>query len=189
MKKQTYYNSLLIGLLINVSFILIFVNSLQASLIKSTRWRYIVIHHSGTKIGNLKIFDNYHRSRGMKNGVAYHFVINNGTAGRGNGQIEVTSRWKRQIHGGHCRQNWVNRTGIGICLVGNFDKTYPKRNQIRSLVSLIKLLRKRYFIPISNIQGHGHLNGEKTNCPGKNFPIKEVKKMLISAEEKSLSIN
>ena len=176
------------GLFVHISFIFLYVYSVQASSKKSTRWRYIVIHHSGTEIGNLKIFDGYHRRRGMRNGVAYHFVIDNGTAEKGNGQIEVASRWKKQIAGGHCRQRWVNRIGIGICLVGNFDKTHPSKNQMRSLISLIKLLRKRYYVPISNIRGHGHIKGEKTNCPGKNFSIKKLKNMLILEEEKTSKV-
>ena len=186
MKKQFYYTGLLSGLMVLILFLFSFFNDLQASYRKSTRWKYLVIHHSGTRIGNMKIFDNYHRRRGMNNGVAYHFVINNGTAGRGDGQIEVSSRWKKQIEGGHCRQRWVNKVGIGICLVGNFEKTRPTPKQMSALVSLIKLLRKRYYIPISNIKGHGDIKGEKTSCPGRNFSIKKLQKLVVKKEKRSL---
>lgn len=125
----------------------------------------------------------------MRNGVAYHFVVDNGTAKKGNGQIEVASRWKRQIEGGHCRQRWVNKIGIGICLVGNFDKTNPSKRQMQALVSLCKLLRGRYYIPVSNIKGHGHIKGEKTNCPGKRFSMKKLRKMLLEAEKRSFKIS
>ena len=40
------------------------------------------------------------RIENMQNGLAYHFVIGNGTS-TGNGQIEVGDRWRRQINGGH----------------------------------------------------------------------------------------
>ncbi|MBN1522279.1 MAG: N-acetylmuramoyl-L-alanine amidase [Candidatus Aureabacteria bacterium] len=189
MKKQFYFVSFFLGLLVHIAFLFFFVDGLQAEFSKSSRWRYIVIHHSGTRIGNLQIFDNYHRRRGMKNGAAYHFVIGNGTADKGDGQIEVSSRWKRQIEGGHCRQRWVNKIGIGICLVGNFDHTRPTRKQMHSLVSLCKLLRSRYYIPLSNIKGHGHIKGEKTNCPGKNFSIQEFKKMLVEEEQRTFKIS
>ena len=189
MKKQLYYHSFLFTLFIYIIFLFFFYGRLQASFTKSTRWRYIVIHHSGTAIGNLEIFDKYHRSRGMRNGVAYHFVVDNGTAKKGNGQIEVGSRWKRQIEGGHCHQRWVNKVGIGICLVGNFDKTNPSKRQMQALVSLCKLLRARYYIPVSHIRGHGHIKGEKTNCPGKRFPMEKLRKMLLEEEERSFDIS
>ncbi|NJK92102.1 MAG: LysM peptidoglycan-binding domain-containing protein [Blastochloris sp.] len=37
------------------------------------KWKYVIIHHSGTKTGNAGIFEYYHRRvRGMENGLAYH---------------------------------------------------------------------------------------------------------------------
>ena len=47
------------------------------------RWQYIVVHNSGTRQGNARVFDYYHRHvRQMRNGLAYHFVIGNGTSTR-----------------------------------------------------------------------------------------------------------
>ena len=49
--------------------------------VRRGRWRYIVVHHSETREGNARAFDYYHRHvRGMENGLAYHFVIGNGTS-------------------------------------------------------------------------------------------------------------
>lgn len=137
------------------------------------RWGYIIIHHSATKKGCATLFDKYHRRRGMKNGLAYHFVIDNGTCGKGDGQLEIGPRWKKQLPGGHCRQKWVNEQGIGICLVGNFNRTRPTSKQMRTLVNLVQELRYRYNIPIKNVLGHGQVKGEKTQCPGKYFPWKD----------------
>jgi hypothetical protein len=40
------------------------------------RWKYIIVHNSGTRQGNARIFDYYHRHvRKMPNGLAYHFAI------------------------------------------------------------------------------------------------------------------
>ena len=61
------------------------------------RWKYTIVHNSGTRQGNARIFDYYHRHvRKMPNGLAYHFVIGNGTSS-GNGQIEIGNRWVRQL--------------------------------------------------------------------------------------------
>ncbi len=56
-----------------------------------TPWRYIVIHHSATPSGNARSFDRMHRGKGW-DGVAYHFVIDNGKGGP-DGRLEVTHRW------------------------------------------------------------------------------------------------
>src|SRR5262249_48620046 len=65
------------------------------------RWKYIIVHNSGTRQGNARIFDYYHRNvRRMPNGLAYHFVVGNGTSS-GNGQVEIGNRWFRQLSGGH----------------------------------------------------------------------------------------
>jgi len=64
------------------------------------RWKYVIVHNSGTRQGNARIFDYYHRYvRRMPNGLAYHFVIGNGTSS-GNGQVEIGNRWTRQLNGG-----------------------------------------------------------------------------------------
>lgn len=46
--------------------------------VRKGQWQYIIIHNSGTKQGNARIFGNYHlKVRKMRNGLAYHFVIGN----------------------------------------------------------------------------------------------------------------
>lgn len=144
---------------------------------KRSKWEYIVIHHSGTTIGNTKRFDKYHRKvRHMKNGIAYHFVICNGSCGCEDGYIEITSRWEKQLSGGHCHCERNNDVGIGICLVGNFQKTKPTEDQYWSLVWLVKKLMKEQNIKAKNVLGHKDMKGETTLCPGKYFPWKRLKK-------------
>ncbi|MCX6355401.1 MAG: peptidoglycan recognition family protein [Candidatus Aureabacteria bacterium] len=146
---------------------------------KHARWKYIVIHHSATRKGNAAIIDRYHRNfRHMPNGLAYHFVIDNGTSATADGEVEEGDRWKKQLPGGHAKQPWLNESGIGVCLVGNFNRQYPSRKQLDSLVALIKRLRATYDIPLSCIKGHKEFIGERTMCPGRNFPMKQVKERL-----------
>ena len=140
------------------------------------KWRYIVVHHSGTKIGNAKRFDIYHRKvRHMKNGIGYHFVIDDGSCGTEDGQIEITRRWEKQLPGGHCRQQVNNNQGIGICLVGNFQKTRPTKQQFWALVWLVRKLMRENNIPLKNVKGHGEMHGENTVCPGRYFSMKRLK--------------
>jgi len=156
--------------------VLLYFDSLSAS--EKCDWKYIVIHHSGTSRGSMKIFDSAHRRRGMENGVAYHFIIDNGTCGKKDGQIEISQRWKKQIHGGHCHIQRNNEIGIGICLVGNFQKTRPTEKQFRSLVVLIKKLMGKYNIQLKNVTGHHYMKGERTICPGRYFPWNRLRNEL-----------
>lgn len=142
------------------------------------QWESIIIHHSATRTGNAEEFDAAHRARGMINGLAYHFVIDNGTADRPDGYIEVGERWTTQLHGGHCRQAHINEHGIGICLVGNFSQDQPTGKQLDALALLIRGLQHQFKIPDDHVLGHGEVIGEFSECPGKSFPWDDLKKRL-----------
>lgn len=141
----------------------------------SRRWRYIVVHNSGTRQGNAKAFDYYHlHVRKMPNGLAYHFVIGNGTS-TGDGEIEIGNRWKRQINGGHVHSDYLNNIALGICLVGDFNRDAPTKNQLEACDELIRYLRQR----VGKINGqqaivkpHREINPPRwpTDCPGSRFP-------------------
>ncbi len=139
------------------------------------RWRYIVVHNSGTRQGSAKAFEHYHRYvRGMSNGMAYHFVIGNGTS-TGNGLIEVGNRWNRQIQGGHVHSDRLNNISVGVCLVGDFNNHRPTENQLASLEELIKAVRDRVGRVNGQkavVQPHRNINPPRwpTDCPGDEFP-------------------
>jgi len=144
------------------------------------KWRAIVIHHSGTENGNAAIFDRWHREGNDWDGVGYDFVIGNGTNSV-DGRVEVTFRWREQRTGAHCKtpDNWANEQAVGICLVGNFNRTVPTSRQMQSLMKLLAFLQKRYGIPESQIYGHNTTPGARvTDCPGKRFPMARLKSTL-----------
>ncbi len=132
-------------------------------------------------MGSAEIFDAAHRARGMINGLAYHFVIDNGTEGKADGLIETGPRWITQMHGGHCRQPYINEHGIGICLVGNFSVDQPTSKQLDSLVLLIRGLQDQFHIPDDHVLGHGEVIGEFSECPGSQFPWDEFHKRMREA--------
>lgn len=134
------------------------------------RWKYVIIHHSGTEEGTLKSLDRYHREeRHMENGLAYHFLIGNGR-GMADGEIAVGNRWREQLDGGHLRSEEQNRVALGICLIGNFDKTKPTETQLRSLENLIRALMKRCGLSPGAVKTHQQINVIRTECPGRKFP-------------------
>jgi hypothetical protein len=151
------------------------IEAIRRAPVKRSRWQFIVVHNSGTRQGNARVFDYYHRHvRRMQNGLAYHFVIGNGTS-TGNGQIEVGDRWRRQINGGHVHSDYLNNISLGICLVGDFNRDQPTRAQLDACEELIRYLRERCGktergqIPV---KPHREMNPPRwpTDCPGDVFP-------------------
>jgi hypothetical protein len=145
--------------------------------VQKGRWRYIVVHNSGTRQGNAKAFEYYHRQvRKMQNGLAYQFVIGNGTSS-GDGQVEVGSRWAKQINGGHVHSDYLNNIAIGICLVGDFNHEQPTAKQLEALDELIRYLRQRVGKTDGKwavVKAHKEINPPRwpTDCPGNDFPYR-----------------
>lgn len=141
-------------------------------------WEYIVVHHSGTPGGNAKIFDYFHRqTRGMENGLAYHFVIGNGSDS-GDGQIEVGPRWSMQKQGGHLASESLNEIAIGICLVGDFSTHRLGPRQTAALIELVQYLRKMMPDAKLKFRLHREINTKPTECPGKLFPSQAIHDIL-----------
>ncbi len=140
-------------------------------------WTEIVVHHSAGELGGLESIDRYHRSGRHWDSAGYDFIIGNGSFS-GDGEIEVSSRWDSQSDGAHCLYH--NATAIGICLVGNFDvhDEQPSPFQIRSLVQLVAYLAVRYNIPPERIYVHRDIPEAQTACPGRNFPLDNIRRLV-----------
>jgi LysM repeat protein len=143
--------------------------------VDSSRWRYIVCHHSAIEAGNAKAYGNEHRRRGMENGLAYHFVIGNGRDS-GDGEIEIGPRWTKQLRGGHVRSTKVNDGGIGICLVGNLQNHGPSRRQRQAMNDLIAFLREGHVRSNAKVTVHKWVDKNHTVCPGRYFPYGDLKR-------------
>jgi len=139
-------------------------------------WEFVVIHHSATTSGSVESIHREHRQRKDRNGqpwlgIGYHFVIGNGF-GMPDGEISSTFRWRDQIHGAHSGSIRHNASGIGICLIGNFEYSKPTAAQKESIVRLIAYLIDRYQISSRRIIGHRHIR--ETACPGRHFPLGSI---------------
>ncbi len=139
-------------------------------------WRYIVLHHSDNEAGSYAQIDKDHRETLSTQGCGYHFVVGNGSESK-DGLIEVARRWSDQKAGAHCRDSNVpdaNDYGIGICLIGNLDKSPPTARQIEATKALVAYLADRYSIPADHIVTHAAIAQSPTTCPGKNFPLELI---------------
>lgn len=145
------------------------------------RWIYVVIHHSATSAGSVEGIHAEHRQRRDSSGnlwlgIGYHFVIGNGD-GMPDGQIESTFRWRQQLHGAHSGSAVHNANGIGICLIGNFEEKAPTKEQLKSVIQLVKSLTGRYKIPARLVIGHKTV--KPTACPGRHFPLQDVVRKAV----------
>jgi len=127
----------------------------------------IIIHNTDSEWGDVEAVNAWHKQRGWE-GIGYHFLITNAypkyqdlkqrmPQPQSDGMImEGREIWRVGAHTkGH------NYDSIGIALVG--INTFTKE-QINSLVQLLKLLMKEYSISIENVYGHYEFNYGKS-CP------------------------
>ena len=144
--------------------------------VDARKWQHIVIHHTAAETGSVESIHRIHRQRKDSKGrpwrgIGYHFVIGNGKGMR-DGMVEPTFRWTKQLSGAHAGIKKYNESGVGICLVGNFEKQPPTDAQLKSARRLISFLRKRYNIAADQIIGHGEI--KNTACPGRYFSLAKV---------------
>jgi N-acetylmuramoyl-L-alanine amidase len=125
----------------------------------------IIYHHSARSEWSPEEVNEFHKSKGWK-GIGYNFYI------RKDGTIY--SGRPENAEGAHTRGE--NNNSIGICLEGNFEEEGPSKAQIDSLVNLSLYISLKY--DIYKIMGHKDVY--ETLCPGRNFPIDEIRDKVIN---------
>lgn len=134
---------------------------------------FIIIHYTGMK----KETDAIKRLCDSKSKVSAHYFIKN------NGKIlnlvpDLYVAW----HAG--KSYWqkfqsLNKYSIGIEISNpGHDHIYKKFSirQIRSLIKLLKYLKKKYSINKRNILGHSDVAPDRKKDPGEKFPWKILSK-------------
>lgn len=142
------------------------------------RWQAIVIHHSAAPFGTGESLNAQARSAGLQ-GMGYHFVVGNGN-GLDDGDVHVGYRWLQQVPGAHTagsKGDWYNRHGIGVCLVGNFDRQRPTQAQLRRLGELVRELQTKFGIPAERVFLHSEV--APTTSPGRLFPASALREQLL----------
>jgi len=152
-------------------------------------WRHIVLHHSATKSGSLLSIDAEHRRRRDSEGrnwlgIGYHFVIGNGQ-GMADGEVQATFRWREQLAGAHAGDRTFNASGIGICLVGNFETQRPTRRQQTAMNELVSRLAEKFAIKPEGIVGHAEI--KPTACPGKYLAVDRLRRRFSIQLNRTLS--
>ena len=131
----------------------------SGALSNRSRTNYIILHHRAGD-GDIKSIHNQHLNQGYI-GIGYHFYIRkDGSIYRGR---------PIQTVGAHCLN--YNHNSVGICFEGNFEKDNINEKQIKAGTELIEYLKNKY--PSAQVMGHRDLMA--TACPGKNFPLSDIK--------------
>lgn len=128
--------------------------------------KILIFHHSAIKAITVEKIDNLHKNKGWE-GIGYHYFIAKDGAiyeGRPEG-----------AEGAHTIGK--NRESIGICVEGNLEEEEITLNQIVSIEKLSLYLCLKY--DINDILQHKDF--ANTLCPGKNFPIDEIKNSVIDS--------
>ncbi len=126
--------------------------------------RRIVVHHSATPDGCVRLFRLLHRGLNGWIDVGYHYVIGNGTYS-GDGEVEEgRPSWAR---GAHAKGG--NADSLGICLVGNFEDSEPTAAQLGSLGRLLRGLVRLHRLKPEDVVLHRDVGTCRTACPGRNL--------------------
>jgi len=108
--------------------------------VRAGRWKYVYVHHSRTPAGDAAMLAD------TPGGLADHFVIGNGD-GCGDGEIQIGQRWDRQETAGQTAGGGrVDPACISVCLIGDFDHTYPTPAQTERLRQLVTVLQSRLHL-------------------------------------------
>lgn len=137
-----------------------------------------IMHHTGGSDANpladtshhtANMIETWHLQKGW-DGLGYTFVIEK------DGKI-----WRgRPEHRSGAHTVNHNSSSIGICLTGNFDATFPTKEQEESFKELYKYLVKIYGqLPINY-----HRDFAPKSCPGKNI----TKDYFAKLAEKTLEV-
>jgi N-acetylmuramoyl-L-alanine amidase len=132
--------------------------------------KHIVVHHSLTKSGSAKAYAEYHINTNGWPGIGYHFHIGKDGIVDWTNELEVKS-----YHVGNS-----NRSSVGIVLTGDFRVEKPTKEQMTSLIALIRFLQKLLNVPTSNVKGHSEMPGYSWKpCPC--IDMNELRKNVDSA--------
>lgn len=136
--------------------------SWKTALSKRTRTDYIVLHHAEASECTAEQIDSWHKGNGWS-GIGYHFFVRkDGSVYRG-----------RPLDSMGAHVQGMNSCSVGICAEGAYSREYMPDIQKRAIAELIDYLKTNYY-PDSIVVGHREVGS--SDCPGKNYPLEELKR-------------
>lgn len=136
--------------------------------------RYIIVHHT-ERNNDFPAFIRFRHMylRGWDD-IGYHYLIGNKRPFTRDGHLYAGCM--ENCVGAHARG--YNDQSLGICLIGNFNKSNPSPKQLETLISFLKEKGEQYQISNCNILGHRELPNVTKSCPGKNLDMDMVREAM-----------
>lgn len=133
------------------------------------RTEYIALHHAAAVTCTAAQVDQWHKDNDWS-GIGYHyFVRKDGTIYRGRPENKM---------GAHV--SGMNNCSLGICAEGNYDiETTMPTAQYNAIVELIADIKTRY--PNAKVVGHREIGS--SDCPGRYYPLDDLKSGEIRESE------
>lgn len=149
------------------------------------QWKGIVIHHSATKDGVASDWEAIRKWHTGQTGsdnpasrdfnkyilkpmqdIGYEFGLE-----KVNGRLEYKVGRPLTMDGGHTIG--MNKTCVGICVIGNFDLMEPSIQHYFMTACICRELMNKFGITTHSI--HGHREFAQKTCPGKLFNMDILK--------------
>lgn len=122
----------------------------------------LVLHHAAASRCTAEDIHRWHLANGWS-GIGYHYLVRkDGSVYRGRPENTV---------GAHAYG--ANSVSVGVCFEGNFEEEVMPDAQFAAGAELIVDLMRRYSLGAGAVYGHRSISA--TACPGKNFPLEELK--------------
>lgn len=131
----------------------------------------IFLHHTAISKPGTTVPVTYIHQLHLNNGwagIGYHYyVTKDGTIFRGRPENAI---------GAHVKGHNVN--SLGIAAEGMYDTEIMPEVQKKAIIKLGRYLRKKY--KINKI--YGHREKRNTDCPGKNYPLDEIRNAILAKD-------
>lgn len=135
-------------------------NLLFGSLSHRSSTNRIILHHAEASVATPELIQDWHVNGNGWAGAGYHFLV------RKDGTIySMRPEW---AVGSHAKGS--NYDSIGICFEGNFMTEEMPQAQLDAGRELVAYLKAKYGIDTVL----RHKDVYDTNCPGDNFPFREI---------------
>ncbi|WP_315117448.1 N-acetylmuramoyl-L-alanine amidase, partial [uncultured Clostridium sp.] len=125
--------------------------------------KMIVLHHAEASKCSIEDIHRWHLNNGWA-GCGYHYFIDK--------QGNIWIGRPDDAIGAHTAGS--NTNTLGVCAEGSYNKEAMPEIQKKAIIELCKYLCNKY--DISSVKGHGELMA--TDCPGKNYPLEEIKNAI-----------
>jgi len=129
--------------------------------IRQDKWTYVVVHSAP--------------KRTSPTALACHFIVDRSETGAW--RVTATDNWRNQRDGEHIGGYWQPRS-IGVCIVGDFSRRQPTKEQFNCLIELVNAIQEVCRIPADRVYLISDLDARSTS-PGRFFPAARFSARLL----------